>query len=59
MVVLGQGDHVELLAGAKGARLLLVAGQPLREKVARYGPFVMNTPEEIQQAFVDFRNGKL
>jgi redox-sensitive bicupin YhaK (pirin superfamily) len=59
MAVLGQGDHVELVAGDKGARLLLVAGQPLREKVARYGPFVMNTPEEIQQAFVDYRNGQL
>jgi len=59
MAVLGQGNHVELAAGADGARLLLIAGQPLKEKVARYGPFVMNTPEEIQQAFVDYRNGRL
>jgi redox-sensitive bicupin YhaK (pirin superfamily) len=58
MAVLGQGDHVELLAGSEGARLLLVAGLPLAEPVARYGPFVMNTQEEIQQAFTDFRSGR-
>lgn len=58
MAVLGQGDHLELQAGGDGARLLLVAGLPLREPVARYGPFVMNTPQEIQQAFIDYQNGR-
>lgn len=58
MAVLGQGDHLELVAGSEGARLLLIAGLPLKEPVARYGPFVMNTPQEIQQAFIDFQNGR-
>lgn len=58
MAVLGSGSTIELQAGAQGARLLLIAGRPLREPVARYGPFVMNTPAEIQQAFVDYREGR-
>ena len=45
-------------AGSAGARLILVAGRPLREPVARHGPFVMNTKEEIMQAFVDFQEGR-
>ncbi|MDQ8038100.1 MAG: pirin family protein [Pedobacter sp.] len=58
MAVLGQGDHLELVAGSEGARLLLIAGLPLREPVARYGPFVMNTQEEIHQAFRDYQAGR-
>jgi hypothetical protein len=58
MAVLGNGDHLELQAGSEGARLLLIAGLPLREPVARYGPFVMNTQEEIHQAFADYRAGR-
>lgn len=58
MAVLGQGDHLEMVAGAEGARLLLIAGLPLREPVARYGPFVMNTQEEIHQAFRDYQAGR-
>ncbi|MCR6662375.1 MAG: pirin family protein [Luteimonas sp.] len=58
MAVLGGGDMLSLKAGDAGARLILVAGRPLREPVARYGPFVMNTKQEIMQAFVDFQEGR-
>jgi quercetin 2,3-dioxygenase len=52
-------DGVELQAGPQGARAILVAGQPLREPIAQYGPFVMNTREELMQAVDDFRAGRL
>jgi redox-sensitive bicupin YhaK (pirin superfamily) len=63
LAVLGEGDEVLLTgvsAGADGktARAILVAGRPLREPVAKYGPFVMNTNEELHQAFTDFQTGK-
>ena len=58
MAVLGGGELVKLRAGEAGARLIVVAGRPLREPVARYGPFVMNTKQEIMQAFVDFQEGR-
>ena len=57
--VLGDGDNMMVTAGASGARLILVAGRPLGEPIVQYGPFVMNSPEEIQQAFIDYREGKL
>jgi redox-sensitive bicupin YhaK (pirin superfamily) len=56
--VLGGGDALSLRGGTQGARLILVAGRPLREPVARHGPFVMNTREQVMQAFVDFQEGR-
>jgi redox-sensitive bicupin YhaK (pirin superfamily) len=56
--VLGGGELLQLRAGAGGARLILVAGRPLREPVMRHGPFVMNTRQELMQAFVDFQEGR-
>ncbi len=58
LAVLGGGAQLMLEAGDTGARLILVAGRPLREPVARHGPFVMNTREELMQAFVDFEQGR-
>ncbi|MEX5572989.1 pirin family protein [Pseudomonas lijiangensis] len=53
-------DDGELqINSAKGARVLLIAGKPLREPVVQYGPFVMNTREEIEQALRDFRDDRL
>jgi redox-sensitive bicupin YhaK (pirin superfamily) len=45
-------------AGDTASRLILVAGKPLNEPVAKYGPFVMNTPEQIVEAIRDFQAGK-
>jgi quercetin 2,3-dioxygenase len=58
LAVLGPGERVVLAAASRPARMLLVAGEPLGEPVARYGPFVMNTPEEIHQAIADLRAGR-
>lgn len=52
-------DGVQLAAAGDGARALLIAGQPLNEPIAQYGPFVMNTHEQIFQAVEDFRAGRL
>ncbi len=52
------GDSVTLTAGQSGARVLLVTGIPLGEPVARHGPFVMNTLDEIKQALNDFQSGR-
>jgi quercetin 2,3-dioxygenase len=56
--VLGGGERLRLRAGSEGACAILVAGRPLREPVARYGPFVMNTREELMQAVVDYQQGR-
>ena len=57
--VLSDGDSVELTGGAGGGRAILVAGKPLNEPVVQYGPFVMNTREEIEQAMCDYQSGTL
>jgi hypothetical protein len=57
--MLTDGDRVTVTAEAEGARFVLVAGRPLGEPVVQYGPFVMNTREEIEQALADFRAGHL
>src|SRR5438067_10946204 len=51
--------ELQVKAGAQGARFLLLAGRPLGEPVVQYGPFVMNTREEIEQAIRDYQNGTL
>ncbi|WDM66480.1 MULTISPECIES: pirin family protein [Xanthomonas] len=58
LAVLGGGERLTLRGGAEGARLILVAGRPLNEPVMRHGPFVMNTRQELMQAFVDFQEGR-
>jgi len=57
LVVFGDGDAVQITTSADDLRFLLVSGQPLNEPVARYGPFVMNTEAEIEQALLDLRRG--
>jgi redox-sensitive bicupin YhaK (pirin superfamily) len=56
-VLFGPGDGVSASAGSAGARFLLVAGRPIGEPVAWYGPIVMNRREELNQAMLDLRNG--
>ena len=52
-------DGIVLQAGPQATRAILVAGRPLNEPIAQYGPFVMNTQQEIFQAVEDFRAGRL
>jgi redox-sensitive bicupin YhaK (pirin superfamily) len=56
--VLGEGDELRLSASGS-ARAILVGGQPIGEPVVQYGPFVMNTQQQIEQALRDFQNGVL
>jgi redox-sensitive bicupin YhaK (pirin superfamily) len=58
LLVLGAGDAVRFVGRAPKSRLILVAGRPINEPVARYGPFVMNTQAEIVQAVNDFQAGR-
>ena len=59
LAITGQGDSLTLAAGGQGLQALVLRGQALREPVAHYGPFVMNTQQEIEQALRDYRDGKL
>jgi len=58
LILFDSGDEVTVQAGDEGIRFLLVSGKPLREPVAWYGPIVMNTQQELQQAFQDLEQGK-
>jgi redox-sensitive bicupin YhaK (pirin superfamily) len=57
--LLSDGDRLCIRAADSGARFLLLAGRPLTESVVQYGPFVMNTREEIEQAVHDYQSGKM
>jgi quercetin 2,3-dioxygenase len=57
--VLSDGDTVTLTGGPGGGRMILLAGKPLLEPIVQYGPFVMNTREEIEQAIRDYQSGAL
>lgn len=58
LVTFGDGTVVAAEAGEAGGRFLLLAGKPLNEEIARHGPFVMNTRDEIKQAVSDYQSGK-
>jgi len=58
LILFDRGDEVTVQAGADGIRFLLVSGKPLQEPVAWYGPIVMNTQEQLQQAFQELEQGK-
>ncbi len=55
--VLSSGERIVLRAGSDGARVLVLAGKPIGEPIVQYGPFVMNTREEIERAVLDFQSG--
>ena len=57
--ILSAGDSVRVTAADRGARFILLAARPLREPVVQYGPFVMNTRDEIEQALRDYQAGRL
>lgn len=58
LAVLSSGDRLRVEAAGQGARFLVVAGKPLREPIAKYGPFVMNTQDEIRRAIQDYQSGR-
>jgi redox-sensitive bicupin YhaK (pirin superfamily) len=57
LVVFDRGDEITVQAGEEGIRFLLVSGRPIEEPVAWYGPIVMNTQEQLRQAFAELREG--
>ena len=56
MVIFGDGDYIKAKSDKSPVRFLLISGKPLNEPIARYGPFVMNTQNEIEQALRDLKN---
>jgi quercetin 2,3-dioxygenase len=56
--VLSDAGSLDVSAGAEGLRALIVAGKPLNEPIVQYGPFVMNTPQQIQEAIRDYQAGR-
>jgi hypothetical protein len=58
LVLFDSGDEITVQAGDEGIRFLLVSGRPLQEPVAWYGPIVMNTQEQLRQAFSELERGK-
>lgn len=56
--IFGSGERIEVSTGNAESRFLLIAGRRLNEPVARGGPFVMNTKQELQQAFQDYQSGR-
>ena len=59
MGVFSQGEVLKLKGGAEGVKALVFSGKSLNEPIAQYGPFVMNSVEEVEQAFQDYRNNNL
>lgn len=57
LVLFDRGDEIVIQAGDEGIRFLFVSGKPLEEPVSWYGPIVMNTKEEIRQAFAEYQAG--
>lgn len=57
--LLSEGDRIDMKASKEPAAFLLLAALPLREPIVQYGPFVMNSREEIEQAIADYKNGRL
>jgi quercetin 2,3-dioxygenase len=57
LVLFGEGEEIEVTGGAAGARFLFFAGRPLAEPIAWQGPIVMNSQEQLRQAFAEYRNG--
>ena len=57
LVLFDSGDEIVVQAGDEGIRFLLVSGKPIEEPVAWYGPIVMNTDEQLQQAYNELRAG--
>ena len=57
-IVLGDGDGFKAKAGAQGAQFIILAALPLHEPIVQYGPFVMNTRAEIEQAIDDYQNNR-